>query len=118
MSPPATIARRVWIARAICIGVMDSMSNHPLNGSALKRQRAAGSQKVFNQLRHSIPAMGKQAMETHANAEAAGYPVQNNGGDQGRPAPKKQRGDGRYVSYQQEDCVFPIPSGCPVLDSQ
>src|SRR3954462_11179079 len=90
MSPPAAVARSVRIANAICVGMMDSMSNHPLNRSALERHCAAGNQKVLHQFRHSITAMGQQAMPAHADAETATYPIKNDCADQRRPAKKEQ----------------------------
>jgi hypothetical protein len=46
------------IARAISVRMMYAVSHQPLNGTTFESQRAAGDEKVFNQFRHFVTAVG------------------------------------------------------------
>jgi hypothetical protein len=71
------------------MGMMNPMCYYPGNWSTFEGQSAAGNQKILDQFGHSVTAMREEAVKAHANAEAAGNPVKNNGADHGRPTPEK-----------------------------
>jgi hypothetical protein len=98
------------IARAIGVRMMYAVSHHPLNGTTFESQGAAGNEKVFNQFRYFVTAMGKQPMIAHADTKTAANPVKNYSGDYSRPAPKEQCCDGAKMSANEENSGSPIAS--------
>ena len=69
---------------------MNSMGNGPLDGPAFKGYRAAGYQKILDDLRHAITTMGDEAMKAHADAQAAPDPVEKDRADERAPAPEER----------------------------
>ena len=57
--PPAAMAWRMWIARAICVRMVYAVRHYPLNWTTFERHRAASDQKVFNEFRHLVTAVGQ-----------------------------------------------------------
>src|SRR5450759_5551058 len=74
MGPESPVARAVRIAFLVRILVMLAMRGDPENGSALKSERSASRQKIFDPLWRLIAAMGEQPVIAHANAETPGNP--------------------------------------------
>ena len=111
MCPPAAVAWRVRIARAISVRMMYAVSHQPLNGTAFESQRPAGNEKVFNELRYFVTAVSKQPMIAHADTQAPANPVKNYSGDYGRPAPKEKCCDGAKMGGNEESRGSPITSG-------
>src|ERR1044071_8533042 len=111
MCPPATMAWRMRIARAISVRMMYAVSYQPLNGTTFESQRAAGYEKVFNQFRYLVTAMGKQPMIAHADTKTPANPVKDHSGDYSRPAPKKKCCDGAKMRANQKNPGSPITSG-------
>src|ERR1051325_5460389 len=77
--PPAAVARRVRVALAIRVRMMDAVRRDPLNRSAFDRQRTANNQKVFDQFWDFVTSMRNQSMKSHPDAQAAGNPIENRG---------------------------------------
>jgi hypothetical protein len=49
----------MWITRPICMRMMYAVRHYPFNWTTFKGHCAAGYEKVFNQLRHPVTAMGQ-----------------------------------------------------------
>jgi hypothetical protein len=71
----------MWIVRAICVGVVYAVRHYPLNWTTFEGQRAAGDEKVFNQFRHFVTAMGYQPVIAHADTKTAADPVKHDCSD-------------------------------------
>jgi hypothetical protein len=98
------------IARAISVRMMYTMSHQPLNGTTFESQGAAGYEKVFNQFRHFVTAMGKQPMIAHADTKTPANPVKNYSGDYSRPTPKEKCCDGAKMGANKKNRGAPIAS--------
>ena len=83
--PETTIARGVGIARLVGELVMNPMRGYPENRAAFQRQRGTNRQEIFQPLRALVAAMGQQPVITHANAETAGNPIQEQSDEQSLP---------------------------------
>src|SRR6185369_88803 len=81
MCPPATMTWRMRVARAIGVRMMDAVSHQPLNGTTFERQRAAGYEKVFNQFRYFVTAVGYEPVIAHADTKTTADPVKHDSGD-------------------------------------
>src|SRR5215217_923940 len=57
--PPPTIAWRMWITCLICMRMVYAVRHYPLNWTTFKSHCGASHQKVFNQLRHLVTAVGQ-----------------------------------------------------------
>ena len=75
--PEPAVVRRVRIAVAVGVLVVDAMRRDPENRPALERQRPADGQEVLEGLRRLVAAMGVQPVVAQADAEADGEPVQH-----------------------------------------
>ena len=64
------------------------------NWAAFDGHRATSHQKVFDELRNAIAAMGDEPVEAHADAKASRDPVQDHRAEKRAPAPEKRRGYG------------------------
>src|ERR1043165_6807823 len=102
MCPPAAMAWRMRIACAISVGVVYAMRHYPLNGTTFESERAAGDEKVFNQFRHFVTAMGKQPVIAHADTKTTANPVKHNSSNYRRPTPEEERCDGAKMGANQK----------------
>ena len=75
--PPRAFARRVRIAFAIRVLVMDAMRRDPEDRPAFERQRAAPREDVLDPLVGLVAPVGQQPVIAHADAEHAGDAVQD-----------------------------------------
>ena len=98
MRPPEPVTRRMWIARTICMGVMNAMRCHPINRAALHGQRATHGQRIFHPLRRAKTAVREQTVITDTDAHTATKPKENQAKDQCLPTEKEER---RYCSHVQ-----------------
>ena len=78
MRPPLTVPRRMWISIVIGELVMDAVGGYPENGPTFQSQRGADSQAVLDRFRALVPAMGKEPVITHTNAQATRDPPEEN----------------------------------------
>ena len=108
MRPPAAIARRMRVAIAIRVRMMDSMRCDPLYRTTLYCQRAADYQEVFDGFGNFISSMRQQPVEAHADAEASCDPIEYRRDYDRLPAPEKQRRHGANVKNHHENIVAPI----------
>src|SRR6185369_14211124 len=111
MCPPAAMAWRMWIVRAISVGVVYAVRHYPLNGTTFERQRAAGNEKVFNQFRYFVTAVGYQPVIAHADTKTTANPVKHDSSYYRRPTPKEERCDGAKMGANQKDRGAPIALG-------
>jgi hypothetical protein len=49
----------MWITRPVGMLMMDAVRRYPFDWTTFKGHRAAGYEKVFNQLRHSVTTMSQ-----------------------------------------------------------
>src|SRR5437870_5121262 len=108
MCPPAAIARRMRIACAVCMRVMDPMRGNPLDRATFEGQRPASHQEIFHQLWHLVTTMSNQPVKAHADTQTAGDPVENDCTDYRGPTPEKESYDGGSVSANQKDPIAPF----------
>ena len=76
--------------------VVVAVKTHPVDGSVLTAQGAAGGEEALQPWRHTERAMGKQAVIADRDPQAGGDPIQNQQGGCALPAPvHRQQGDDR-----------------------
>src|SRR5512142_293994 len=102
VGPEAAISWRVWIPRFVGGLMVNAVRRHPWNGATLERQGAANSQEVLNGCWCFVAPVSEQAVVANADAEASGYPPQQNCHSQRLPAKHEQRGGGADVEHQHE----------------
>jgi hypothetical protein len=98
------------IARTICVRMMYAVRYYPLDWTTFESHRAASHQKVFDEFRDLVTAVGQQPVIAHADTTAAN-PIQDNGGDDGWPAPEKERCDCSEMGAHEEYRSAPITFG-------
>src|SRR4051812_8162196 len=92
MRPPFALSRCVRIAFLIAELVMDTMSSDPEDGTALEGHGGEDAHGVLDPLRGVIPAVGQQAVITHAYSHIDSENVQNCHNGQPLPAKKEECG--------------------------
>src|SRR5260370_25424751 len=102
MSPESAVARGVRIAIFIGILMMNAMRRHPEERASFQRQGSAYGQKIFDPFVSLVSAMREQAVIAHADAQAAGHPIQKHRQRQIFPAEHEQRSDGANVKRKHE----------------
>src|ERR1700745_1427505 len=80
----------MWIIWLLGKGVMNPVSNNPVDWTALKREHSTKRQNVFNPLWRLEPAMRKQTMKTYAYTKTARYPEHYYRHDQRFPRKEEQ----------------------------
>src|SRR6185369_4459268 len=98
----------MWIAWALSECVMYSMGNDPIDGSALKCQKATDGQEVFKRFWCLKSAMSHQSMEYHPNAKTSSDPVKDQANKEPLPTKNKKRRHRTHVEEAQEDRCVPI----------
>ena len=78
---------------------MNAMRGHPENWTALKRQRAAESQEIFERPWKLVRTMRVQPMVSHADTQANADPIKKRSYKNGAPAEHEQ---GRYRAHVQD----------------
>src|SRR5467141_208229 len=89
---------------------MNAMSSHPVDWSTFESQRAANSQQILDQLRHSVTAMREETVIAHADADASRQPGKNHADNQTPPTPIKKRPNGAQVESDQPYRRWPADS--------
>src|ERR1700760_1559000 len=87
---------------------MDTVSGDPGDRTAFESERAAGGQKVLQPDWRLVAAMGEEAMVAHADAEAAGDPVKDDGDGESLPRKHEESGDGADVEQNHETGGGPV----------
>ena len=79
--PPRALTRRVRIAFAVGVLMMDAVRRHPEDRAAFERQRRAPRQDVLDRPVGLVAAVRQQPVVAHADAEHAGDDVKDDGGE-------------------------------------
>src|ERR1700693_500662 len=108
MRPPLAIARRMRIALLVGMLVVDAMRGHPENRAALKRQRRANREEVFDPEGSFVASVREQAMVADANTEARRNPPEQCSDRECFPGEKEQRHYGANVEGHHERGCNPI----------
>ena len=83
--PPFAIARRVRVAGLVRVLMVHAMHGHPVDGTALKRHRAANRHGVLQPLGRGKTSMGELAMITDGNAHVLAEEPHHGKHDDRRP---------------------------------
>src|SRR3954464_5161461 len=76
VGPPRAFPRRMRIALAIRVLVVDAMGGHPEDWTALQGERAAPRQRILTPLVGLVAPVRQQTVIAHADAQHAGGAVQ------------------------------------------
>src|SRR5436309_1537042 len=90
------------------MSVMDAMGYDPIDGAALKRERAAESEKVLDQFWRLIATMSQEPVKTHSHAQARGNPPEQDADQQRSPTEPKERGHRSDMKKRHEDGGIPL----------
>ena len=96
------------IALFVGVLVVHAVRRDPGDRAAFESERAANSQEVLNPARRFVPAVRQQAVVTHADAEAAGNPIQHDGECERLPGKEEERSDRADVKQQHERGGRPV----------
>src|SRR5262245_3631879 len=102
--PEAAVAGRMRVTFHVSILVVDAVRRDPEKRSAFQRQCGADRQKIFNPLVRLESAVREQSVITHADAQAAGNPPQQEGYEECLPGKHEERNNGAYVECSHEKC--------------
>jgi hypothetical protein len=83
--PEETLSRRMRVAMLIGLLMMDAMNGNPEYGAALKRERTAKREEIFQPERTLISPMGMEPVIAHADSKASGDPVKKDRGQKSGP---------------------------------
>src|SRR5262249_35432689 len=75
--PPGTVARRMRISILIGFLMMDTMRRHPENRTPFERERAANSEKVFEEPGDFVRPMRVQPVIAHTDTKPNPHPIQS-----------------------------------------
>src|SRR5258708_29897289 len=92
----------------VSVLVMYAMHRDPEERSAFQRQRGENREKVLNPFVGLVSAMGEQAVISHADAEAAGYPPEQHGHCESLPAKHKKSDNGADMKGDHEEGCDPV----------
>jgi hypothetical protein len=98
----------MWITGRICMRVMDTMGDNPVDWSPFERECAAKGQKVLHYSWRLIATMSQESVKTHADAQAGGYPPEHYRGHQRLPTEDKERGYRSKMQESHENCGMPV----------
>jgi len=115
VGPPGAIVRGVRIACMIGVLMMNAVGGDPEDGTALKREAAAGGHEVLDPLGGAVPAMGQKAMVGHADADVDGEEVHDGEAGQVLPGEEEEGGDGADVEGTHGDGGDPVDAALLVL---
>ena len=90
------------IAFFVGVLVMDAMRGDPEDGSAFQSERAAKGEEIFHPVGSLVAAMSEQAVIAHADTEASGGAIKNDGQGHACPRQHKERGDSAHVESNHE----------------
>ena len=106
--PQAAVTRRMWIAVAIRVRVMNAMRGGPFNWTTLQCQRTTQHENIFKLFGVFIAAVGYEPVVTHADAETTGNPVEDNGTNDRLPVPHEQSCNRGEVEQSQKSAEAPV----------
>src|SRR6185295_18704232 len=95
--PPTAVAWCVRIAGRICVRMMNSVRDYPIDRTAFECERATDRHKIFDQLGRLITAMCKESVKAHSHSQTPHDPPEHKGGHQGLPTKYKERGQRAHV---------------------
>src|SRR5688572_2626465 len=99
------------VACTICVRMMYAVRYHPLDWTTFESHRAASHQKIFDEFRDLVTAVRQQPVIAHTDTKTAAHPIQDDGGDDGGPAPEKERCDCSEMGAHEKYPSAPITFG-------
>ena len=108
MCPPLALAGRVGIAFRIGELMMHAMGSYPEQRSTFHGGDGANCKKVLEPLGSLKTAMGEQAVISEANAHDGGYPIEEDGNEQGFPGEEEERREGSQMKQRQKSGNQPV----------
>ena len=108
VGPPATLARRVRVALAVRLLVVNAMRGDPEDRPTLERERAADRQEILDPQIGLVGAVREQAVVGHADAEAPGDPPQERRGKHCADVDVEQRDHREDMKGRHRDRSDPV----------